>query len=201
MAAGLPEGLLWLVGGYLVGSLPWAYWVARRRGLDIRRVGTGIAGTANVARLLGLRAGLAVFGLDAAKGAVPTGLAQALGASPWDVALAGAGAVAGHAWPPWTGFRGGVGLATLLGVTLALMPWALLAAAGPALLLLLRTRNTGHSAGLGLVIALGLAPLLGEPLWEVGTAGGLALGVLVRARLWRPPSTPPGTPPGQPEGR
>jgi len=203
MAPGLWEGLLWLGIGYLAGSLPWAYWVGRWRGVDVRRAGTGIAGTANVTRLLGLRWGLLVFAGDLAKGAVPAGLAQALDAPPLAVALAGVGAVAGHAWPLLAGFRGGVGLATLLGFALALLPLPGLLGAGPGLLLLALTRNTGYSAGLALALALLLALLLGEPRWQVGTVAGLALGVLVRARRWRLPATPgsPGTPPGRSPGR
>lgn len=122
---------LTLVGGYLLGSIPFSYWVARRFGVsDVRKVGSGNVGATNVMRTAGRTAGLLAFGLDALKGATASVLALRLepgGALP---AWAAVGAVLGHMFPVWLGFRGGKGVATGAGAFLPLAPLA--AAAGVA---------------------------------------------------------------------
>ncbi len=109
--------------GYLIGSVPFAYLVAwRRGGFDIRRQGSGNVGAANVQRTVGSRAAVVTALLDVAKGAVPVLLARSAGydAAAW--AAAGAGAVVGHVYPVWLRFRGGKGVATTLGACLVWAP-------------------------------------------------------------------------------
>ncbi len=119
------------LGAYLLGSVPTGFLIARSRGVDIRRVGSGNIGATNAFRVLGKAAGTAVLLVDAAKGAaavlvcpVLAGLAVP-GADPAALRLTAAlGAVLGHNYTCWLGFRGGKGIATSAGVLAALVPAA-----------------------------------------------------------------------------
>lgn len=115
--------------GYLLGSIPFGFLVARAaRGVDVRAAGSGNMGATNVARVAGVGPGLLVLLLDASKGALAVLLARALLPGVLTVqALAGLAAVVGHVAPVWLGFRGGKGVATALGVLLVLVPVAALA--------------------------------------------------------------------------
>jgi glycerol-3-phosphate acyltransferase PlsY len=117
--------------GYLLGSVPFGFLVARAvGGVDVRTAGSGNTGATNVARVVGVGPGLLVLALDAAKGAVAVLLARTLmPQAPTVQALAGLASVAGHVAPVWLGFRGGKGVATALGVLCVLVPAAALAAA------------------------------------------------------------------------
>ncbi|MBS3933235.1 MAG: glycerol-3-phosphate acyltransferase [Truepera sp.] len=160
--------LLSLLLGYLLGAIPSAAIVARWQGRQIFEVGSGNMGAINTARHLGVGWGLLVLAVDIGKGALATYLAALLTAdSPWSLAAsyaAGVGAVAGHAWSVFVGFRGGKALATAFGVALILMPLGGLAALvlGTALLLLLRRSS------LATVITALLYPLL---IWAVSSTG------------------------------
>jgi glycerol-3-phosphate acyltransferase PlsY len=111
-----------LAAAYLFGSIPFSYLVARRRGIDVRTVGSGNVGATNVMRTAGRAAGLFAFGLDFLKGAAATLLARvALGGALWP-ALAAVAAVLGHMYPVWLSFRGGKGVATGAGAFLVLVP-------------------------------------------------------------------------------
>lgn len=111
------------LGAYLLGSVSFGLLAARRRGVDLREVGSGNIGATNVGRALGKRTGRVVLVLDAAKGAIPALLAFFLLGpdAPWTGAV-GVAAVVGHCYPIWHGFRGGKGAATAAGVMLALVP-------------------------------------------------------------------------------
>src|SRR5271166_1075927 len=123
-----------LLLSYLVGALPFGYLVARRRGVDILRQGSGNIGATNVARVLGRRWGIVVFGLDFAKGAVPvlatTWLPDTGTGLPPRALPVGAGVAAflGHLFPVYLRFRGGKGVATASGVVAVLLPLPFLAA-------------------------------------------------------------------------
>ena len=97
--------------GYLTGSLPFAYLLARRAGVDVRRAGSGNVGAANVLRTTGTWRGVAAMGLDVAKGAAAVEIARRTAGAPLVVALAGAAAVVGHVYPVWLRFHGGKGVA------------------------------------------------------------------------------------------
>ena len=109
--------------GYLVGAVSPATLVASRRGVDLRGVGSGNPGAANVGRALGRRAGVVVAVLDVLKGAVP---AAAFGATDHRAGLlAGFAAVIGHVSSPFLRGRGGKGVATAAGAVLGSHPlWA-----------------------------------------------------------------------------
>ena len=114
-----------VVLGYLLGSLPFAYLLARRHaGIDLRRAGSGNVGAANVLRTTGVRVGLGAMALDVAKGAAAVLVAERLGTGPVGPTAAGLAAIAGHMYPVWLGFRGGKGVATTCGVFAILAPQA-----------------------------------------------------------------------------
>ena len=117
--------LIALVIGYLVGSFPSAAVAARFRRQDIFAVGSSSMGAMNTARNLGWALGVLVLLLDLGKGALASGIGLWLGGfgdDPLAPLAAGVGAVIGHLWSVWVGFRGGKGLATTLGVTLPVYP-------------------------------------------------------------------------------
>jgi glycerol-3-phosphate acyltransferase PlsY len=119
-----------LVGGYLIGSVPSGYVVARLGGVeDIRRVGSGNIGATNVLRTLGWKYGLVVLGLDAAKGVLGALLVRWSGGGRVGQTVGGLSAMVGHLWPCTLRFKGGRGVATGLGLMAVLDPVAALVGA------------------------------------------------------------------------
>ncbi len=125
---------IWIAAGvvsYLLGALPNGLLIARARGVDIRKVGSGNIGATNVFRSVGKGSGLLTFLLDALKGFVPAfGFALLIDAL-WKYEsgvgfrlLCGMMAVAGHNWPVYLKFKGGKGVATSAGALLAVAPLA-----------------------------------------------------------------------------
>jgi glycerol-3-phosphate acyltransferase PlsY len=118
--------------GFACGSLPWGLWLGRwLRGVDVRTLGSRNLGATNVYRTLGPGIGVAVLLLDIAKGALPTWLVPGLafaagfpGGAEWCRLAVGLSAVLGHVFTPFAAFRGGKGVATTVGVLLALSPAA-----------------------------------------------------------------------------
>jgi glycerol-3-phosphate acyltransferase PlsY len=120
--------VLALVVGYLLGSLPFALWISRARGVDIMSVGSGNPGMTNVWRTLGWKPALPVALLDSAKGAAAAWFGLLLtGSVNWALA-AGIAAVLGHSFSFWIGFKGGKSVLTAFGVFLFLSPLASLGA-------------------------------------------------------------------------
>jgi len=115
------EKILLVLFAYLLGSVLFGEIIARIRGVDLRRIGSGNVGATNVGRALGRKYAALVFLLDMLKGFVPTALALSFyGMESRTVALAGVAAVLGHMYPVFAGFKGGKGVATAFGVLLAL---------------------------------------------------------------------------------
>jgi acyl phosphate:glycerol-3-phosphate acyltransferase len=113
-----------VLAGYLVGSVPFAYMLARRAGIDVRRAGSGNVGAANVLRTTGTWRGVIVMALDVAKGMAAVLLAQQASGHGPVVAATGAAAVVGHIYPVWLRFQGGKGVAVAAGVFSVLAPLA-----------------------------------------------------------------------------
>jgi acyl phosphate:glycerol-3-phosphate acyltransferase len=114
--------ILFLVSAFLLGSFPTGVVVARAKGVDLRKVGSGNIGTTNVGRALGRRWATLVLLLDAGKGALPVVLATQLFDLGWLPAAAGMVAVLGQVFSIFLKGRGGKGVATSLGAGLALAP-------------------------------------------------------------------------------
>jgi glycerol-3-phosphate acyltransferase PlsY len=121
---------------YGIGSVPFAFLLARRWGAaDLRRVGSGNLGAANVLRASGVTAGFLVAALDIGKGALSVALARHLCDQAAAPAAAGLAAIVGHVYPVWLRFRGGKGVATACGVFSVLTPFATV----PALMIFVLT--------------------------------------------------------------
>jgi glycerol-3-phosphate acyltransferase PlsY len=131
-----------IVVAYLLGSIPFAYIIGRLRGLDIRKVGDRNVGTFNVFRHVGLVGGIATLVADVGKGALAIVVAKLLSVHELVVFGAGVAAVIGHNWPVFLRFRGGRGLAVVIGVLLALLPREMLIAAAISIAVLFVTRNS-----------------------------------------------------------
>jgi acyl phosphate:glycerol-3-phosphate acyltransferase len=164
---------------YLAGSIPFGLLITRALGLgDVRAIGSGNIGATNVLRTGNKGAAAATLLLDALKGAVPVLVASALGGLQV-AAVAGVGAFLGHIFPVWLGFRGGKGVATFLGVTLAIAPLVGLIACATWLAVAFTARISSLSA----LVAAALTPLW---LWLIGPAEiawlGLALAALIFVR-------------------
>ena len=177
-----------IIVAYLIGSIPFALLLARRFGeADLRRVGSGNLGAANVMRASGVAAGLLVAALDMTKGAASVWLAARGSAGAALPAAAGLAAIIGHIYPVWLRFRGGKGVATACGVFAVLTPLAL----PPALAVFVAVVWMTKYISLGSVVAtIALPPLayaLGSPAPSVLAAFAAAVVIVFRHRsnVWR----------------
>ena len=110
--------------GFLLGSIPFPYLLTRRRGVDLRTVGSGNVGATNVLRVSSPALAMAALALDATKGSLAVWIADAMTRQSSLAVCAGLAAVAGHVYPPWLGWRGGKGMATTAGGLALLAPAA-----------------------------------------------------------------------------
>jgi glycerol-3-phosphate acyltransferase PlsY len=165
-------GVITVIIGYLLGSIPSAYVITRLiRGKDIRKIGGGNVGARNVFVEVGKAAGIAVGVFDVVKGAGAVALAVWLleWPQPWSTDIswlfvlgAGLAVVAGHIWSVYLKFTGGNGLATTLGVLAMLMTQELGLALAVVLVLFVLTRNIILSVNLSLISVPISAWLLGK---------------------------------------
>ena len=171
--------VLLATAGYFIGTFPSAIMVAKANGIDITTVGSGNPGASNVARALGMRKGAYVYGLDAVKGAVATGLGLAIfgnAAAFWCAAAA----VIGHVYPITRRFAGGKGVATASGAMLVVHPFISL---GLLFLWAVLSKTTKKASVSSLIITF-LLPICiaaaGAPGWEVGATIGIGILVVIR---------------------
>jgi acyl phosphate:glycerol-3-phosphate acyltransferase len=168
--------------GYFAGSVPFAFLLARRAGIDVRVAGSGNVGAANVMRTTGTRRAIVVMTLDVGKGALAVALALLIHAGVTLTALAAAAAVVGHIYPVWLRFHGGKGVAVAAGVFAVLTPMATAVAAALFLIIVWVTRYVS----LGSIAAtLALPPaawMIGEPWAVVFAAAGTGALILFRHR-------------------
>ncbi|MFP6636392.1 MAG: glycerol-3-phosphate acyltransferase [Dehalococcoidia bacterium] len=175
--------------GYLLGSIPFALIAARLRGVDIFSTGSQMAGTANVFWNVGRRTGTLVFIGDVAKGSAAVIIAQMLDVSSLLVLSAGGAAIFGHWKSLFAGFRGGDGMASLMGVTLAVIPSMALLGIATGFAVILVTRRSIWRSSWG--IAACFTVLIGLSLYYkvdqemVLGLTGLAGFVLVRSTIAR----------------
>jgi len=184
-----------LTAAYGLGSIPFAFLAVRiLKGVDIRSVGSGNVGATNAGRVLGRPAAIAIYLLDAAKGAAAVWIGRALSSGDPSVE-AGCGllAIVGHVFPVWLRFRGGKGVATTTGVFAALVPAAFALAGGVWIVVAGATRYVSL-ASIALAVALpiaviGLAPerAFGShtPITALAAAAGLFVAVKHRANVRR----------------
>lgn len=119
------EFVLLIIGAYLLGSVPTAYLVAKwRRGIDIRRFGSGNVGAANIVAAGSRWSSIIVIVFDLAKGFAPVYVAkEVIGLQQYQQVIVGLLAIAGHNWPVFLRFNGGRGILAALGVVFAFAPW------------------------------------------------------------------------------
>jgi glycerol-3-phosphate acyltransferase PlsY len=115
-------GVVLVLASYVMGSIPVGLLVGLMAGVDVRKVGSGNIGTANVLRGAGKWAAVATLIGDMLKGVIPVVLARVLADDNWVAAAVGLAAVAGHCWPVFLGFKGGKGVATGSGTAVGLAP-------------------------------------------------------------------------------
>jgi glycerol-3-phosphate acyltransferase PlsY len=128
--------------GYFLGAIPSAYVAGQLfRGKDIRQLDNGNVGAANAFRQLGAKIGIAVFFIDAGKGALAILIAQTANLPLVAVLLTGVAAVIGHNWSVFIGFRGGRGESTTIGVLLTLITQPMLILAAPTIATLFIKKN------------------------------------------------------------
>lgn len=168
--------MIWaLLVGYVIGSIPSADAIARMRGHDLRRSGTGNPGTANALRVAGRGAAITILLVDLLKGAAAALLGEVL-AQDAGAVWGGIAAVAGQVLNPWFGFRGGKGLGVTAGVTAVVWPWGLLVVL-PFTVAGARLFNAAFGAVLGLtaylVGAIGWASNDLPRAWGAATDDGL----------------------------
>lgn len=156
---------------YLIGSVPFALLLARRWGaVDLRRIGSGNLGAANVLRASGVKAGVLVAVLDMTKGAASVMLAERFGGHSAAPAAAGVAAIVGHIYPVWLRFRGGKGVATACGVFAVLTPLAVPPALGIFAVAVWITRYISLGSMLASVALPPIAYAIGSPAPAVAAA-------------------------------
>jgi len=178
IALGWPTLLGVLFAGYLLGSIPFGLILTRFAGLgDIRRIGSGNIGATNVLRTGNKALAAATLILDGGKGAVAVLVAQRL-YGPDAAIVAGAGAFLGHLFPVWLKFHGGKGVATTLGIFLAIAwPVGLIACAVWLLVALLFRYSS-----LAALIAVAVAPIAA---WFLANHQTAALALFLAVVVWQ----------------
>jgi glycerol-3-phosphate acyltransferase PlsY len=170
---------IWLAVAFLAGALPFGYWIGKVRGVDVTATGSGNIGATNVSRSLGYGWGVAVLVLDALKVAVPAALSLTLMGSPSTAAAIAMVGTLGHVFSPFVGWKGGKGVACLLGGTLVVSP----AAAAISVLVFIAVIATTRISSLASLIAVASLPI---SLWLFGAPVALIYyGVLAASLvLW-----------------
>jgi glycerol-3-phosphate acyltransferase PlsY len=172
----------WILFGYAVGSVPFAYLLARRAGIDVRVAGSGNVGAANVLRTSGTPLGIAVMILDIGKGAATVLAAYAGAGTNGSMAAAGAAAIVGHIYPVWLRFHGGKGVAVAAGVFGVLAPLATMLAAAVFLTTVWFTRVVSLGSVAATVTLPSVAWLTGSPPPILAAATGTGVLILFRHR-------------------
>ena len=168
-----------LLVAYLLGSVDFGVLVPRTLGVDIYRVGSGNPGASNVFRTLGKGPAALVLLGDSLKGVVAALLGGAVGGDALGFA-AGLAAVVGHSFPLWHRFRGGRGVATALGVAVALEPLVGLVLVALWLLVVLVGKVASVASLLVMALYLPGLAVAGQSLPALGWAAGIAVLVVVR---------------------
>jgi glycerol-3-phosphate acyltransferase PlsY len=172
----------WILFGYAIGSVPFAYLVARRAGIDVRAAGSGNVGATNVLRTTGTPLGVMVMSLDIAKGAAAVLFAHLGAGTIGSMAAAGAAAIVGHIYPVWLRFHGGKGVAVAAGVFAVLAPVAAAVAAAVFLATVWATRLVSLGSVVATVTLPSAALLAGSPRSVVLSAAGACALILFRHR-------------------
>jgi len=168
--------------GYLAGSVPFAFLLARRAGIDVRVAGSGNVGAANVLRTTGTGRAVTVMLLDVAKGAAAVLIVSLAAGGASIAALTGAAAIVGHIYPVWLRFHGGKGVAVAAGVFSILTPVATGIAAALFLVTVWLTRYVSLGSIAATLVLPPVAWWAGAPDAVVASACGAGVLILFRHR-------------------
>lgn len=146
---------------YLVGSVPFAFLLSRRRGIDLRHVGSGNIGATNVLRSSGVPTAVMAMCLDALKGTLAVVVAERVAMAPGAIVAAGVASTLGHIYPVWLRFKGGKGVATAAGVFAVLAPSAL-AAAGMVFVLAVWATRFISVGSMAAAVTLAVMTIIGD---------------------------------------
>lgn len=171
---------LLLAGSYALGSVPFGVLIAKLKGVDLRKIGSGNIGATNVLRGVGKGAALFTLLGDSLKGAAAVIIARALGFDALWQGLAGLCAVCGHNFSIFLKFRGGKGVATSLGVVAAVAPLAAVFTAACWLAVAFLTKYSSLAALISFVLVPVFAAGTGTPRGVVLVAAALAVLILLR---------------------
>ena len=160
--------VVFIILGYLCGSIPSAYLIGKTRGIDIRKVGDGNVGAANAYQQIGHWAGLAVIVADVIKGVIPMLLVAIFSDNLLVIFLTGIAAMLGHILPMFLGFKGGRGESTACGVLVVLLPQPVLILLAIAISPVLITRNT-----------MLLGTIMFAPLWLLALIFGYSIPLVI----------------------
>lgn len=164
---------IWIVAAYLLGSIPTGLLLGKAYGIDVRKEGSGNIGATNLYRTVGRKVGVITLIGDCLKGLIPVLVARACGLDAEQVAWVALAAFCGHVFSVFLRFKGGKGVATALGVFLALSPLAVAIAVGVFAVLVLKWRYVS----LGSISAAAVMPL------AVSLLGGNRAMLLVTALI------------------
>jgi glycerol-3-phosphate acyltransferase PlsY len=171
--------ILLFIFGYLLGSIPSGYIISRKKGVDIRTVGSGNIGGTNVSRAFGLKWGALVGILDILKGIIPAYLAGLFLTNDWQIVLVLLSPVLGHIFPVWLKFKGGKGVATTAGVLLVILSFKYIAVLLATVIMVLLALGMVSFASLVLALLIPLA------LWNsFYSYPYLALGLILMLLIW-----------------
>jgi glycerol-3-phosphate acyltransferase PlsY len=175
------ELILLLLGGYVLGAIPFGVLVARAKGIDIMSVGSGNTGATNVMRVLGKGPGFLVFFLDTLKGLLPVLVARWLfpHEQPFWLA-AGAVAIIGHSFSPFLKFKGGKGIATALGMMIGTSPIVALIAFVLFAIVLTASRYMSLASIVAVLSTIPFGLLMKDSPWVIG--GYVVLSSMI---IWR----------------
>lgn len=174
------------LAAFFFAAIPWGLVLGKwLKGLDIRQAGSGATGTTNSLRILGWRIALAIFLLDFGKGVLPVILARWWDLPNWAIALVAVAATAGHCWSPYIRMRGGKGMATGGGASVAMFPWLLLF----LIFVIIVVRATRYvslasilTALIGPSVVVGLAITGHAPAWWAAGIVGIGIIIVIQHR-------------------
>lgn len=187
MTSTIVESILTVVAGYLMGAIPIGLLVARwRRGIDIRRYGSGSTGATNILRTLGWQASALVFAGDLAKTMAPVLFAWFVIGLPLVASITGVAVIAGHCWPVYAQWSGGRGVTSSLAALLIIQPLVAVGSLLVAAIVMARSRfvSLGSLAGVvfGAVVMSILIASRTAPLGDLVFVIGAPLVVFIRHR-------------------
>lgn len=172
-----------VIVAYFIGCFSTGYYLVRfRTGKDIRKLGSDSVGASNVRRILGWRGFIITFAGDAVKGMIATGGALYFNVNQLGIVLVLIAVIAGHIWPVQLGFRGGKGIATVIGAILILDYLLILILLAFTVIVWVVSRRFTFSGLVAIILSPVLALILGRPLTEIIGIAVVAIIILMAHR-------------------